>query len=77
MTYPLEVRSNRVDLVNKIFDGLNSKVSKRSLDNSVISEWDALSVNLSVATFVHQFLDSFDVRVSPGDVRRKLGSRLV
>ena len=77
MTYPLEVRSNRVDLVNKIFDRLNSKATKRSLDNSIISEWDSLSVNLSVATFVHQFLDGFDVRVSPGDVRRKLGSRLV
>ena len=77
MTHPLEVRSNSVDLVNKIFDGLNSKASKRSLDNSVISKWNALSVDLSVATFVHQFFDSFDIRVSPGDVRRKLGSRLV
>jgi len=74
---PLEVRSNRVDFVDEIFNRLDSEVAEGSLNDSVIGEGNSLAVDLSVSALVHQFANGLDVGVAPGDVRQNLGSRLV
>ena len=63
--------------MDEIFNRLDSKVAEGSLNDSVIGEGNALAVDLSVSTLVHQFANGLDVGVAPGDVRQNLGSRLV
>merc|ERR1711981_1473279 len=65
----LEILSNCVNLVNKILDACNSKVSKTSLNYRVVTQFHSLSVDVSGTAFVDDFADGFDSWVAPGDKR--------
>ena len=64
-----EVRSNREDLVDKIFHTDDSVLSENALDDFVIGKRNSLLVDLSVTSFVHELSDCFKIGVSVGNVR--------
>lgn len=57
----LEVRSSSVDFVNQIFDGDDSEFAQVLFNDSVIAQWDTLTVDLGVSTLVDQFTNSLQV----------------
>ena len=60
----LEVRTNRVDLVNQILDTKDIVFAKRLFNDAVIGKGNALGIHLAVSTLVDQFTDRFEVGVS-------------
>merc|ERR1740138_701546 len=63
----LEVGTASVDLVNDVFQAHNAKVAKVLLDNHVVYDWNALLIDLGVATLVAQLLHGLQARVTVGD----------
>ena len=68
----LEVGSNSVNLVDKIFSADNSLLSESTLDNRVIGKSNAGLVDLSETALVDKLTDSLQVGVPIGDVRVSL-----
>jgi len=64
----LEARSNGVDLVNQIFNADDSVLAQLALDDSVVSDSNALLVDLSKASLVDKLLHGLLVGVTIGDV---------
>jgi hypothetical protein len=60
-TYLLEVRATSEDFVYKILDGENIILSKRRLDDAVVSKGDALFVNLAISALVDKLADCLQV----------------
>jgi hypothetical protein len=56
--------TNGEDLMDQILNADNAVLAKGVLDNSVISESDALLVDLSVSTLVDELTNSLEVGVS-------------
>ena len=65
----LEVVPHREDLVDEIFHADDIARSERSLNHLVVGDGYTLVVDLREPTFVYQFSDGFEVRVSPRDER--------
>lgn len=65
----LEVRTDSDDLVDQIFDADDVVLTQRVLDDGVLGDRDALTVDLSVSTLVDKIGDSLEVRLTVGDVR--------
>jgi len=65
----LEVGSDGVDLVDQVLDADDVHLAERLLDDRVVGDGDALVVDLSMSTFVHELFDALEVGVSPGDER--------
>lgn len=63
----LEVGANGEDLVDQILHADNPILSKGSLDDGVVSESNALLLDLSISTLVDEFTDGLQVGVSIGD----------
>jgi hypothetical protein len=63
----LEVGADSVDLVDEILNADDAVLSEVLLNNLVISERDALLVDLSIAALVHELTDGLQVGVSVGD----------
>ncbi len=60
-TYLLEVGAGSRDFVDKVFNTEDVVLAKSLLDDSVVSERDALLVNLAVTPLVDQFTDGLKV----------------
>lgn len=65
----LEVRTNGVDLVDQVLDGLDTVLTQSTLDDLVVRQGDSLGVDLTVTSLVDQLSDGSQVRVTVGDVR--------
>jgi 2-succinyl-5-enolpyruvyl-6-hydroxy-3-cyclohexene-1-carboxylate synthase len=65
----LEVRTNSRDFVDKIFNTDDVVLTKRLLNDRVVSDGDTLLVNLSISTLVDQTTDGLQVRVTVGNIR--------
>lgn len=76
----LEVRTNSVDLVDQVLNGLDTVLTQSTLDDLVVRQGDSLGVDLTVTSLVDQLSDGSQVRVTVGDVRlsqsKQLGSSL-
>ena len=77
----LEMWADSVDLVDNVLDTMDTQVTQVLGDQSIISQGDSRSVNLQVASLVHQLSNGGQRRVSERDVRRDrskhLGNRAV
>jgi hypothetical protein len=65
----LEVRSNGTDLVDEVSTAVDSEFSESLLDYGVISDRNALLVDLSESTLVYELLDGSTGRDSVGYIR--------
>ncbi len=63
-----EVRSNGDDFMDQVLHTDNSVLPKVILDQGVVSEGDALLVDLAISTLVDQLADCLQVGVAVGDV---------
>jgi hypothetical protein len=63
----LEVRSNGKDLVDQILHADNAVLAQVGLDDRVVSESNALLVDLSVSALVDELADGLEVGVTVGD----------
>ena len=63
----LEVGADGVDLVNEILHADNAVLAEVLLNDGVVSQGNALLVDLSVSTLVDQLLDGLQVGVAVGD----------
>ena len=77
----LKVRTDSDDLVNQIFNTDDVKFSQRLLNDGVLSDRDALTVDLTVSTLVDEVRDGLQVRFTVSDVRvdhlKQLGGSLI
>mmetsp|Transcript_31847 Transcript_31847/g.52500 ORF Transcript_31847/g.52500 Transcript_31847/m.52500 type:complete len:219 (-) Transcript_31847:141-797(-) len=64
----LEVRTDSRQLMHQISSASNSESSETFLNDRVISNRNALSVELSESTLVHQLLDSLTCRITVGNI---------
>lgn len=64
----LEVGANGVDLVDQVLNADNAELAEVLLDDGVVSERDALLVDLAVAALVDELADGLEVGVTVGDV---------
>lgn len=62
------MRSGGVDLVNQVFDRDDAKFAELLLNYGIVTQGDALTVDLGVATLVDQLTNGLQVRLSVGDV---------
>lgn len=53
----LEVWTNSVDFVDQVFDRFNTVLTQDGFNNSVVSQWDSLLVDLTVTSLVDQLSD--------------------
>lgn len=60
----LEVGAGSDNLVDEILDGEDVVLAKCLLDDGVVVEGNALLVDLSVATLVHELTDGLQVRLT-------------
>lgn len=65
----LEVRTNGVDLVDQVLNGLDTVLTQSTLDDLVVRQGNSLGVDLTVTSLVDQLSDGSQVRVTVGDVR--------
>ena len=65
----LEVRANRVDLVDQILHTHNSVLAQLLLNKLVVRDRNALLVDLSVTTLVDELANTLQVGVTVGNVR--------
>jgi hypothetical protein len=63
----LEVGANGEDLVDQVLHADNAVLAEVGLNESIISEGDALLVDLSVSALVDEFTDGLQVGVSVGN----------
>lgn len=63
----LEVGANSEDLVDQILHADNAVLSEVGLNESVVSESNALLVNLAITTLVDELSDGLEVGVSIGN----------
>lgn len=64
----LEVGANGVDLVDQVLNADNAELAEVLLDDGVVSERDALLVDLAVSALVDELADGLEVGVTVGDV---------
>jgi len=64
----LEVWSNGKDFMDNIFNADDTIFAKLGLNDSIVAQWNALLVDLSVTTLVDQFTDGFEVGVTVSDI---------
>lgn len=64
----LEVRADSVELVDHVLDADDVVLAESLLDNGVVRQGDALSINTAVSTLVNKLADGLQVGVSPCDV---------
>lgn len=60
----LEVWSNSVDLVNYVFHADNAILAKLLLNDGVVSESNALLVDLSIAALVNELTDGLEIGIT-------------
>jgi hypothetical protein len=60
----LEVGASDSNLVNNVLDGADAELAERLLDDSVVAQRDALSVDLAVTALVDQLADRLEVRLA-------------
>jgi len=65
----LEGLANSEDLVNEILDAYHTVLSNLGLDDTVVSDRNALLINLDKTALVNQLFDCFQVGVAVGHVR--------
>jgi hypothetical protein len=65
----LEVGADGVDLVDEVLDADNAELAEVLLDEVVVSDWEALLVDLSVTALVDKLTDGLQVRVTVSDER--------
>jgi hypothetical protein len=65
----LEVGPNGVDFVDKVLDADDTELAQVCLNDLIVSERDALLVDLAITTLVNQLADVLERGVSVGDVR--------
>jgi hypothetical protein len=63
----LEVGANGVDLVDEVLDADNAELAEVLLDEVVVSDWEALLVDLSVTALVDKLTDGLQVGVTVCD----------
>lgn len=54
-----EVGSDGMDFIDQIFEGSDSVLSETILNESIVGEGDSLSVDFTITSLVHEFLDGF------------------
>jgi len=64
----LEVWTNSVDFVNEIFNTDNTVFTEFLSNDSIVSDWDSLLVNLSETTLVDKFTNGLKVWSTVGNV---------
>ena len=64
----LEIWADSVDLVNQVLHTDNAVFAEVLFDQLIVSQGDALLIDLAVATLVDELADGFEVRVAVGDV---------
>lgn len=64
----LEVGTGGVDLVHEVLDGDDAELAELLLDDGIVAQRDALTVNLGVTTLVDELTDSLQVGLAVGDV---------
>jgi len=64
----LEVRSNIHDLVDKILNTDDSKLSKSALNDVIGSDGSTVSRHLNMSTLVDELANRLEVGSSPGNV---------
>lgn len=64
----LEVGADRVDLMNQILHANDAVLSEVFLNDLIVGEGNTLLVDLSISTFVDEFADTFQVRITVGNV---------
>jgi hypothetical protein len=65
----LEFRTNSNELVDNILNAENAVFAQSLFNDAVVSDGQALAVNLGEATLVNQFADSLEVGSTISDVR--------
>jgi len=63
-----EIRSNSENLMNQIFHTLNSIFPQIFSDESIVGQWDTGTVDFTVATFVEEMADGFEIGFAEGNV---------
>ncbi len=66
----LEVLADSEDLVDDVLDGEHISLAELVLNNLVISQGEALTIDLAVAALVHELADGLEVGVAPRNVGR-------
>jgi len=72
----LEVRSNSVDFVDKIFNVVDSDLSERFSYNSVAWKRNSLFVDFAVSSLQNELSDGFSGRIPEGHVRLNLSEKV-
>jgi hypothetical protein len=65
----LEVGADSVDLMNEILHAENAKLAQVLLNDGVVSQGDALAVDLAITALVDELLDALQVGVAIGNPR--------
>jgi hypothetical protein len=73
----LEVGSDRGDLVDQVFHADDTEFAQVVFDQLVVGEWDALLVDLAIASLVDELTDGLEVWVAIGNVRVDDGEHLL
>jgi len=68
-----EIGSNGEDLVDQILDGLETNVADILLNNSIVVQSNALTIDLTVTALVDKLADGLEVGVTPGNVWLSVG----
>jgi hypothetical protein len=77
VTRLFEVRSDGGDLVDQVFHTDDAELAQGILDQLVVSEGDALLVDLAISALVDEFTDGLEVRVPVSDVWVNDGEHLL
>ena len=72
----LEVGADGDDLVDEILDGDDAELAQVLLNEGIVGEWDALAVDLAVATLVDELADRLEVGLAVGNVGLDQGQHL-
>jgi len=65
----LEVLANGVDFVDQIFNANDAITTQMLLNHCVVGDWNSLTINLAIATLVHEIVNGLHVRIAPRNVR--------
>jgi hypothetical protein len=77
VTRLFEVRSDSGDLVDQVFHTDDAELAQGVLDQLVVSEGDALLVDLAISALVDEFTDGLEVWVPVSDVWVNDGEHLL
>jgi hypothetical protein len=64
----LEVRTNGVDLIDEVFNGVNSDLAESLLNDGVVSKGNSLFVDFSISSLENEFADGLSGWITEGDV---------